>query len=114
MQQITKIIEKIASVTAQAGGSISTENLQFPSSSHIEIEKFPVPGRLDAVAIGFEKPKTYPATRQTPCDWMVESALRWSEDEELTHEADNKILWRQLINVIRALQRGQWLGDVFC
>jgi hypothetical protein len=55
MQQIIQIIEKIASITAHAGGSISTENLEFPNSSNIEIERFLVPGRLDPVAIGFEK-----------------------------------------------------------
>jgi hypothetical protein len=44
---------------------------------------------------------------------MIESALRWSEYEELIQEVDNRILWRQLINVIRALQRGDWLGNVF-
>jgi hypothetical protein len=33
---------------------------------------------------------------------MIESALRWSEYEELIQEVDNRILWQQLINVIRS------------
>jgi hypothetical protein len=113
MTQITEIIEKIASVTGQAGGRISTENLDFPSSSNIDIENFPVPGRLDPVAIGFDKPKTFPATHQTPYDWMVEQCLRWNEYEQLTNEGNNEILWRQLINMIRTLQRRGWLCDSF-
>jgi aminoglycoside phosphotransferase (APT) family kinase protein len=43
MQQIIQIIEKIASITAHAGGSISTENLEFPTLPASKSRNFSCP-----------------------------------------------------------------------
>ncbi|KAF1842749.1 uncharacterized protein K460DRAFT_290114 [Cucurbitaria berberidis CBS 394.84] len=114
VEQITKIIEKIAAVTAPAAGFISIQNLEFPSASHIHIRQYPVPtDQLAARFPGFNQVDEQLASPQTPFEYLVDHCQRWHRYEESIDHHENKALWTQLVAIGRSLSRRGWLGDRF-
>lgn len=113
IQEMTKTIEKIASVTARSAGFISTENIDFPSSSCIALTQFPDPNEQALTSLPYARSNERPALSQTPFEDLMERCQRWSDWEADLGRPDNRILWRQIQNVVQCLEARKWLGDRF-
>ncbi|KAJ4372032.1 hypothetical protein N0V83_003805 [Neocucurbitaria cava] len=111
VEQVTKIIEKIAAVTAPAAGFIATENLDFPSDSYIHIMRNVVP--TEEVAKISRMVDNQLALPQTPFEYLVDYCERWRSYEESVDHHGNKALWAQLIAIVGTLNRRGFLGDRF-
>ncbi|CAO2656573.1 Nn.00g053760.m01.CDS01 [Neocucurbitaria sp. VM-36] len=112
VEQVTKIIEKVAAFTTPAAGFISTENLNFPSTFHIQLMQYPIPTEeVAAMFPGSKNANEQTALPQTPFELLVDHCYRWRKYEESVYHYGNKSIWAQILTIVRTLNRRGWLGD---
>lgn len=112
VRRVTEITENIALVTSRVPGLISDRNLDNPSETHIEMDQYHVPDSIlsDDPGVNYS---TGPAKRQTPMAWMIEMCHRWQKSGETAGIFGDEGIWRQIICIIRYLQKRGWLGETF-
>jgi hypothetical protein len=126
IKQITKITETIATVTTNAAGIITHDNLKFSSSKRIDLEQFPVPTpyvtkwQEDQNKQGgkqtqpsFEGASAGPAPHQSPFQCMMDQCHRWQEYERGYTNCYHPDVWGAIRAMVGWLNHRGWLGDHF-